>query len=57
MNKYIELLEEYGKRRSTIKAYKTRIRNILNQGKKLSAMIYFPEWLYKQTIEKYKFNF
>jgi len=57
MNKYANELDRFGKRKSVIKAYKTRIRNILNQGKKLSAMIYFPEWFYKQTMEKYKFNF
>lgn len=57
MEKYANKLDEYGKRKSTIKAYKTRIRNILNQGKKLASMIYFPKWFYNETIKKYKFNF
>ena len=57
MSKYASLLEEYGKRKSTVKAYKTRIRNILNQGKKLASMIYFPSWFYEETTKKYGINY
>jgi len=49
-----EKLSLVGKENSTFKAYKTRLRNILNEGKvKLSSFIYFPEWFYQSTLEKY----
>jgi len=53
LTKYLELLSELNKTKSTIKAYKTRIKNILNNGKKLTSMGYFAEWFYEQTITKY----
>jgi hypothetical protein len=55
MEKYYNLLSSFNKEKSTMKAYKTRIRNILNKGKKLSSMIYFPEWYYNEVIKKYGF--
>lgn len=46
-------LELYGKGQATLKAYKTRIRNILNQGKKLASMIYFPDFLHNKFLEQH----
>ncbi len=53
MEDVLEKLSEYNKEASTIKAYKTRIRNILNSGKKLASIGFFPDWFYKETIKKY----
>ncbi len=55
MEDVLEKLSVYNKEASTIKAYKTRIRNILNSGKKLASMGHFPDWFYKETINKYGF--
>jgi len=55
MEDVLDKLSEYNKEASTIKAYKTRIRNLLNSGKKLASMIHFPGWFYEQTINKYRF--
>ena len=55
MESVLEKLSVYNKEASTIKAYKTRIRNILNSGKKLASMGYFPDFWYQETINKYGF--
>jgi len=55
MEDVLDKLSKYNKEASTIKAYKTRIRNLLNSGKKLASMIHFPGWFYEQTINKYGF--
>ena len=55
MEDVLEKLSVYNKEASTIKAYKTRIRNILNSGKKLASMGHFPDCFYKETINKYGF--
>lgn len=47
------ILDAYGKGNATLKAYKTRLRNILNQNKKLAAMIYFPDFWLQQMYESH----
>jgi len=55
MNFYLEKLEKFNKKKSTIKAYKTRLRNIVNSGSRIENFKSFPKWFYEQTIKKYKF--
>jgi len=48
MNQGLKIMDEkYNARFKAIKAYKTRIRNIINSGKKLTSMGYFPSWFYQ----------
>jgi len=48
MNQGIEMMKEkYNAKHKTIRAYKTRIKNIINSGKKLTSMGYFPSWFYQ----------
>lgn len=51
---YEEKFSIINKRRSYIKALKTRINNILRDpDKKLYGLKYFPKWFYEATLEKY----
>jgi type I site-specific restriction endonuclease len=54
---YHDELSLVGKGGSTMKAYRTRLRNILNKNKKLASFIYFPEWFYNETKRKYPWLF
>ena len=55
MQKVVDILSEYNKEISTIKAYKTRIRNVLNGEKKLASLGHFPKFFLESTINKYGF--
>ncbi len=53
MARVYTILDAYGKGNATLKAYKTRLRNILNQNKKLASMIYFPDWWLEKMYENH----
>ena len=47
MNKFLEE-ESFSPRTKNIKAFKTRLKNIVKDGKKISSLYYFADWLLDQ---------